>query len=90
MNVAWSEPVTVEEMYGDWDYEAAVAALDRSLSPRPAASIFDVVESLGVGVGDVVLDIGGREGQHALVMAERFDCRVIFRRSSGRQHQARP
>ena len=77
MNVAWSEPVTVEEMYGDWDYEAAVAALDRSLSPRPAASIFDVVDSLGVGVGDVVLDIGGREGQHALVMAERFDCRVI-------------
>lgn len=64
-------------MYGDWDYEAAVAALDRSLSPRPAASLFDVVGSLGVGHADVVLDIGGREGQHALAMVERFGCRAV-------------
>jgi SAM-dependent methyltransferase len=73
----WPNPVTVGEMYGDWDYEAAVATLERSLSPRPAASIFDFVGSLGVGVGDVLLDIGGREGQHGLVMAERFGCRVV-------------
>lgn len=77
MNDSWSKPVTVEEMYGDWDYEAAVAALERSLSPRTGAAIFDIVESLGVGEGDVVLDIGGREGQHGLVMAERFGCRVV-------------
>ncbi len=77
MNEAWSGPVTVQEMYGDWDYESAVAALDRSLSPRPAASIFEVVESLGVGAGDVVLDIGGREGGDGLAMAERFGCRVV-------------
>jgi cyclopropane fatty-acyl-phospholipid synthase-like methyltransferase len=77
MNETWSKPVTVQEMYGDWDYEAAVAALDRSLSPRPAASIFDVVGGLGVEAGDVLLDIGGREGQHGLVMAERFGCRVV-------------
>lgn len=77
MNEPWSRPVTVEEMYGDWDYEAAVVALDRSLSPRPSASIFDVVGAVGVGAGDVVLDIGGREGQHGLVMAERFGCRVV-------------
>lgn len=77
MNQEWPKPATVEEMYGDWDYEAAVATLDRSLSPRASASIFDTVGSLGVGVGDVVLDIGGREGQHGLVMAERFGCRVV-------------
>ncbi len=64
-------------MYGDWDYDSAVAALNRSLSPRPATSILDVVGSLGVGRGDVVLDIGGREGQHALLMAERFGCRAV-------------
>lgn len=73
----WPNPVSVADMYGDWDYEAAVEVLDRSLSPRPAASIFDVVGSLGVGEGDVLLDIGGREGEHGLVMAERFGCRVI-------------
>ena len=77
MTQSWSKPVTVDEMYGDWDYDAAVAALDRSLAPRPAASLFDVVASLGLGPGDVVLDIGGREGQHALVMAERFGCHAI-------------
>ena len=73
----WPDPVSVADMYGDWDYEAAVEVLDRSLSPRPAASIFDVVGALGVGAGDMLLDIGGREGRHGLVMAERFGCRVV-------------
>jgi cyclopropane fatty-acyl-phospholipid synthase-like methyltransferase len=73
----WSKAITVEEMYGEWDYEAAVAALERSLNPRRAATIFDTVEALGVGEGDVVLDIGGRDGYHALLMAERFGCRVV-------------
>jgi SAM-dependent methyltransferase len=54
-----------------------VEALDRSLSPRPGPAVFDVVGSLGVGPGDTVLDIGGREAQHALLMAERFGCRAV-------------
>ena len=70
------KPITVEEMYGDWDYEAAVAALERSLNPRRGRSIFDTVEALGVGEGDRVLDIGGRDGDHGLMMAERFGCHV--------------
>ena len=73
----WSGPVTVEEMYGDWDWEAAVAAVGRSLGPRPSSSIFDTLESLGLGPDDTVLDIGGRDGGHGLTMAERFGCRVI-------------
>lgn len=77
MSDSWSKPVTVEEMYGDWDYEEAVAVLDRSLSPRASASIIDVVGSLGVGPGDTVLDIGGRDGHHSLLMAERFGCRAV-------------
>ncbi len=72
----WTKPITVEEMYGDWDYEAAVEALERSLNPRSARSIFDTVEALGVGADDKVLDIGGRDGFHGLLMAERFGCRV--------------
>ncbi len=73
----WSQPMSVDDMYGDWDYEAAVELLDRSLNPRSAASIFDTVASLGIGAGDVVLDIGGRDGYHGLKMAERFGCRVM-------------
>jgi cyclopropane fatty-acyl-phospholipid synthase-like methyltransferase len=74
---SWATRVTVEEMFGDWDYEAAVARLDRSPPPRSAVLLLDAVGSLGVGPGDLVLDIGGREGQHALVMAECFGCRVV-------------
>jgi len=73
----WSRPVTVEEMYGDWDWEAAVELVGASLNPRQSTAIFDTVESLGIGSDDVVLDIGGRDGSHGLVMAERFGCRVI-------------
>jgi cyclopropane fatty-acyl-phospholipid synthase-like methyltransferase len=70
-------PLTVDEMYGEWDYVAAVELLDRSLNPRPSASIFDTVESLGIASEDVVLDIGGRDAHHGLLMAERFGCRVV-------------
>lgn len=73
----WSKPVTVEEMYGDWDWEAAVAAVDRSLEPRPSSSIIDKFGELGPGPGDTVLDIGGRDARHGLEMAKRFGCRVI-------------
>jgi len=76
-NGTWSGPVTVEQMYGDWDWEAAVAAVGRTLDPRPSASIFDTLESLGLGPDDTVLDIGGRDASHGLIMAERFGCRVV-------------
>lgn len=77
MHHGWTEPMTVEEFYGEWDYDAAVAALERSLEPRRAGSIFDTVASLGIGADDTVLDIGGRDATHALLMAERFGCRVV-------------
>ena len=73
----WTTPVAVEDMYGDWDFEAAVEVLGRSLSPRSSMSLFDTVASLGVGEGNLVLDIGGRDGRHSLVMAERFGCRAV-------------
>jgi cyclopropane fatty-acyl-phospholipid synthase-like methyltransferase len=74
----WAGPVSVEEMYGDWDYEAAKAALERSLDPRPSASLLDTIGSLGLGEDAVVLDIGGREGADCLRMAERFGCRAVL------------
>lgn len=73
----WPNPVTVEEMYGDWDWDAAVAAVGRSLDPRPGSSIVDMFGALGPGPGHVVLDIGGRDARHGLQFAERFGCRVI-------------
>ncbi len=72
-----SGPVTVQEMYGDWDWDHAVDVVGRSLKPRPSTSLFDTVEAVGVGPDDVVLDIGGRDGHHSLIMAERFRCRAV-------------
>jgi sarcosine/dimethylglycine N-methyltransferase len=73
----WTQPVTVEQMYGDWDWEAAVEAVGRSLDPRPSSSIFDTLETLGLGPDDRLLDIGGRDARHGLEMAERFGCTVV-------------
>jgi len=73
----WSDSVSVDQMYGDWDYEAAVAVLDRSLDPRSRMSLYDTLGSLGLGAGDVALDIGGRDARHSLAIAERFGCRVV-------------
>ena len=76
-NDQWTKPVSVDEMYGDWDWDAAVAAVDRSLDPRPSSSIIDMFGALGPGPGNVVLDIGGRDARYGLEIAERFGCRVI-------------
>lgn len=64
-------------MYREWDHEAAVELLERSLHPRSSSSILDTVASVCIGAEDVVLDIGGRDGRHALLMTERFGCRVV-------------
>jgi cyclopropane fatty-acyl-phospholipid synthase-like methyltransferase len=77
MDEQWSGPVSVEEMYGDWDYPSAVKALERSLGPRSSASFIDTLASLGLGEDDAVLDIGGREGRHCLEIAERFGSRGV-------------
>jgi cyclopropane fatty-acyl-phospholipid synthase-like methyltransferase len=75
----WTAPLTVEQMYGYWDvdWDDAMALTDRSLDPRPKTSIYDTLATLGLGDGDVVLDVGGRDGTDGLAIAERFGCRVI-------------
>jgi len=75
----WTAPLTVEQMYDYWDvdWEDAMALTDRSLHPRPKASMFDTLATLGLGDEDVVLDIGGRDAADGLAIAERFGCRVI-------------
>jgi ubiquinone/menaquinone biosynthesis C-methylase UbiE len=75
----FTTPLTVEQMYGDWDieWEDAVALTDHSLNPRPATSLYDTFGTLGVGESGYVLDIGGRDAAQALDLAERLGCRVL-------------
>jgi cyclopropane fatty-acyl-phospholipid synthase-like methyltransferase len=74
----WTRPLTVEEMYGDWDIEwdDVVAITDRTLGPRNRDSLYDTVARAGVAPGHKVLDIGGRDGRDALAIARRFGCHV--------------
>ena len=80
MRDEWTRPITVDEMYGDWDVEwdEAMALTDVSLDPRSSMSILDNVGALDPDEHTVVLDIGGRDGKFSLPMAERFGCRVVI------------
>ena len=73
------DPITVDQMYGPGPIspKEVAAVLDRSLDPRPSTSLYDTVEALGIGAGDLVLDIGGRDARHSVALAERLGCRVI-------------
>jgi ubiquinone/menaquinone biosynthesis C-methylase UbiE len=71
---------TVEELYGDYwaeDESGLEAELERSLEPRPIESLYDAFGALGVGEGDVVLDIGCRDAKHSVELVRRFGCRVV-------------
>jgi SAM-dependent methyltransferase len=66
-------------MYGPQQvpYETVKAVLERSLSPRPATSLYDTVAALGIGPQHTILDIGARDARHSLELAARLGCRVI-------------
>ncbi len=74
-----TEPLTIEQMYGDWGITRAQRdeALERSRAPRNNESLYETFAGLGIGAGQVVLDIGARDARHALRLAERFGCRVV-------------
>ena len=77
----WTAPLTIEQMYGDWEVECdeAMALTDRSLNPRSKTSIYDTLSALApsLGDGDLDLDVGGRDATDGLAIAERFGYRVI-------------
>lgn len=76
--VDWSTPLTAEEMYGHWPLsdDAIDAALDQSRRPRPADTLYDRPVQAGIGPTSHLLDIGGRDAAHGVVLAERIGCRV--------------
>jgi SAM-dependent methyltransferase len=83
--VDWSVPITTQRMYGEWELDDASidGILDRSRDPTPATALHDLVGELGVGAGDRLLDIGGRDASHGLQLAERHGCRVTSVDPSG-------
>jgi SAM-dependent methyltransferase len=60
----------------DWP-PGGTALLDRSLRPRSPEMLVDLAGSLGLGAGQVVLDVGCREATDAIALARRFGCTVV-------------
>ncbi|WP_326796410.1 class I SAM-dependent methyltransferase [Streptomyces sp. NBC_01808] len=71
------DPVTIDEMYTSRHLEVAQRGQYRSYEPRRSAMLYELVDDLGIGPGDVVLDIGGRDASHSLAMVRMFGCDAV-------------
>src|SRR6478672_4479510 len=71
--------ISVEEMYGKWEIDAATidALLNRSLNPRPATMLYDKMGELGLRADHLVLDLGCRDARHTCELARRYGCQLV-------------
>jgi cyclopropane fatty-acyl-phospholipid synthase-like methyltransferase len=72
-----ADPITIDEMYAPRHLDGAAEALDRSRDPRGPGMLYELVDDLGIGPGDLVLDIGGREAAHSLALVKMFGCEAV-------------
>jgi len=76
-----AEPVrvSVQEMYEGTraEYDAFLAELDRSLSPRPPDVLYEKFAALRPTPESLVLDAGCRHAVQACELHQRFGCRVL-------------
>jgi sarcosine/dimethylglycine N-methyltransferase len=69
---------TVQELYELWAAESELReTLARSLGPRGLDSLYDTLAGLGPQPGDLLVDVGARDGKHARELAERFGVRTV-------------
>jgi SAM-dependent methyltransferase len=69
---------TVQELYELWAADSELRdALTRSLDPRGPAWLLDVFGSLDPQPGDLLVDVGARDGKHSAELARRHGVRVV-------------
>jgi SAM-dependent methyltransferase len=76
--MAEDDAITINEMYSLEGVDVIDGALNRSYNPRRAGLMFVILDDLGVGPGDLVLDIGGRDASHSLALVQTFGCRAVL------------
>lgn len=72
---------SVQELYGEfWSSgnDELEEVLDESLGPRGPEMLFERFGDLGVRPGELVLDLGGRDGRYSVELVARFDVRVLL------------
>lgn len=71
--------LSIDELYDSsiLDESAINALLEQSLHPRPSTMLFDKMAALGVDQSHRILDIGCRDGRHAIELCKRFGCCVV-------------
>ncbi|MCT2588327.1 class I SAM-dependent methyltransferase [Actinophytocola gossypii] len=52
-------------------------AQSRSYAPRRPGMLYEMVDDLDIGPGDLVLDIGGRDASHSLALVTMFGCDAV-------------
>jgi sarcosine/dimethylglycine N-methyltransferase len=71
------DPITIDKMYTSRHLDGVDRALNRSYNPRRPSLLYAIVDDLGIGLGDLVLDIGGRDASHSLALAKMFGCNAV-------------
>lgn len=57
--------------------EEFYALTDRSLAPRPSGMLADKLAGLGIGAQHHLLDVGCRDANHTIGLAQRFGCTAL-------------
>jgi len=69
---------TVHELYELWAHESELReTLARSLGPRGLDSLYDTFAQLDPKPGDLLVDVGARDGKHARELAARFGVETV-------------
>jgi len=69
---------TVQQLYELWAADSELREeLQRSLEPRGLDSLYETFGELGPKSGDLLVDVGARDGKHAVELARRYGVRAI-------------
>ena len=70
---------TLTAVYGEMELsdEEFYALTDRSLAPRSSGMLADKLAGLGINAGHYLLDVGCRDAEHTIALAQRFGCAAL-------------
>ena len=69
---------TVQQLYELWAADSELREeLQHSLEPRGLDSLYETFGALGPTAGELLVDVGARDGKHAVELARRYGVRAV-------------